>query len=598
LSHARVADVVFDLPLHRSFSYAVAPGLTIQVGQRVRAELKRRLRVGVVVSVRDGDPAGLEPVREVVDGAPVFSPTLIRLAGWAADQGLSSLGSTIAALSPPPMHGAAEPIAPPPEPHPGAPGGAELWTDVARQERLADLLASAPGSALVIAPDIEASRRWAARLDAGRLDSGVAAPARRATWFAAARGRARVVVGTRSALLAPLPSPARLVLVDEHDPAHKPPGAPRLHSREVLRERARLEGAHLVLLSATPSVESWWRADGGEIARAEETSTPPWPEVVTADTRGILRNHPLTLPLTRAIEDAARRGRRAVLIVSRESTALGCDECGALFRCPDCGIALSFSRAARTLGCRLCARSEPLPARCAACGGHRLTAVGWSGERVEASVRKRFPRLAVAVVGRSPASGFDPTAQVLIGPASLLAALSPRSLGCVGFVALDALLRLPDFRAGERAFQGLWNAAEAVAADGRLVIQTLHPEHYAVRAVQTRDRAEFYSPELRFRAELGYPPYRRLCRVTVTGPSEATTRALVQDCAARLRGRPGLDVYPAIAQGVAGARRARHSFLVKGPDGLAGILREPLLPVLERRRQGAAVVEVEMDPMS
>src|SRR6266542_3738431 len=147
-----------------------------------------------------------------------------------------------------------------------------------------------------------------------------------------------------------------------------------------------LEGSRLVLLSATPSVESWWRADAQQAIRGdlEETS---WPEVVTADTRGILRNHPLALPLTRAIDDMTRAGRRVALIVTRRAAALLCAECG---------VPLGYSRGARALGCGLCARTAPLPERCPGCGGHRLSPYGWDPERVEAAVARRFPKLTVS----------------------------------------------------------------------------------------------------------------------------------------------------------------------------------------------------------
>ena len=230
-------------------------------------------------------------------------------------------------------------------------------------------------------------------------------------------------MGTRSALLVPLPPPATLVLLDEHDPAHKPPGAPRIHSRELLVRRAAIEGSRLLLLSATPSAESWWRADDHQYRRRAHDADP-WPEIVTGDTRGILRNHPLTLPLTRAIEDTARAGGRTALIVTRSAATLLCVECGHVFRCPDCGVALPYSRKEGILRCPLCARTEPLPERCPGCGGHRLGPLGWDAERIEASVRRRFPKLTV--------SRTDARSQVLIAPPGLLRALPPASLGAVG----------------------------------------------------------------------------------------------------------------------------------------------------------------------
>jgi primosomal protein N' (replication factor Y) len=581
-----IADVVFDLPLAHPFSYVVPAGLSIRAGQRVRASLSGRVRVGMVVAVREGDGAGLLPVERPAETAPILSRAALELGRWAAQESLSSWGSTVLSLVPPPP-ARAEPVAPPPEPHPGAPVAPEVWMDAAREDRLVEDLRK-DGAALVIAPDGETAARWATRLEAARLDSGAGGAARRAAWFAAARGRARVVVGTRSALLVPLPPPATIALIDEHDPAHKPPGAPRIHSREILMRRASLERSRLLLLSATPSVETWWRAEAGQIGRPAPEAGP-WPEIITADTRGILKNHPLTLPLTRAIEQSARGSRRVALIVSRSALTLLCGECGHVFRCPDCGVALAALRARKLLRCRLCVRTESLPDRCARCGGHRLAPFGWDAERVEASVRRRFPTLNV--------SRTDPGAAVLIGPPALLRTLPGGTLGAAGIVALDAFLSASDFRGGERAFALLWAAAEAVSPSGRVIAQTLHPGHYAIEAVKARSRARFYGPELEFRAELGYPPFRRLCVVYARGKSEADARAVIGDCVAALAGVPGLTIYPAVPGGAASAKRARWQFTIKGPGDLPQILAGPLAPLLARRRRGGGVVEVEMDPI-
>ena len=355
-----IAEVVFDLPRQQPFSYTIPAGMGLQPGQRVSAPLHGRARIGVVVALRDADMAGLKPIERPLDRVPVLSPAGLELGRWAAEESLSSWGSTLLAFLPPVAGRGAEVVAPPPEPHPGPASPPELWIGATREARLVEQLRSGAGSALVIAPDREGAARWAARLDATRLDSGAPDSVRRAAWFAAARGRARITVGTRSALLTPVPPPATLALLDEHEAAHKPPGPPRIHSRDLLRQRAMLEGGRLLLLSATPSVESWWRAETQHTIRAGEEA-PPWPEIITADTRGILRNHPLTLPLTRSIDETTRHGRRALLIATRRAGALICPECGGLLRCRDCGVPLGFHREAKTLGCRLCAKTEPLP---------------------------------------------------------------------------------------------------------------------------------------------------------------------------------------------------------------------------------------------
>ena len=150
----------------------------------------------------------------------------------------------------------------------------------------------------------------------------------------------------------------------------------------------------------------------------------PWPEIVTGDTRGILRNHPLTLPLTRAIEDTARAGGKTALIVTRRAATLLCVECGHVLRCPDCGVALPYSRKEGLLRCPLCARAEPLPERCPGCGGHRLGPLGWDAERIEASVRRRFPKLTVS---RTRPAIPDPDRPA--GPPAGASAREPRRRG-------------------------------------------------------------------------------------------------------------------------------------------------------------------------
>ncbi len=187
---------------------------------------------------------------------------------------------------------------------------------------------------------------------------------------------------------------------------------------------------------------------------------------------------------------------------------------------------------------------------------------------------------------------------MVIGTPALLRALPTRSVGCVGFIALDAMLRVPDFRAGERTWELLWAAAEAVMPDGRVVVQTQHPEHYAVRTVQAQDRAAFYKEELRFRAELGYPPFRRLCEISARAREDSRAHALADECAAALRGIADLTVYPPASASPAGARNRRWRFVVKGPADLPHRLAPALAPLLGKRRGAAGMVEVEMDPQA
>jgi len=273
-----IADVAFDAPVRHSFSYRIPDGWALVPGQRARAPLRGAARVGMVVAVRDGADTELKPLARLVDTEPVLSKAQLDLVGWIAAQSLSSVGSTCAALLPPPVitdvggsaargHAAAgRPASPKPE----------LLIGAGREKRVLERLETGE-TALVLAADVETAARWAQRLAkidrVVRLDSGVPDEERAAAWGALRDGSARLAAGTRSALLAPLPSSATLVLIDEYEAAHKPPGAPRMHSRDVALERAAREPLALLLTAATPSAEAWWRAESGLVRFRLMTST-------------------------------------------------------------------------------------------------------------------------------------------------------------------------------------------------------------------------------------------------------------------------------------------------------------------------------------
>ena len=620
-----VADVAFDVPLSHPFSYRVPDGWTVVPGQRVVAPLGRANRTGVVVALHErDDTAGLKPLLRRLEDGPVLDTDALALARWIADQSLSSLGSTLAALLPPAVvvvseaaaglkHGQA--VIDGPRRRPATVTGEvgsrvapatmvkpELLVGAGRETRVLERIGDGP--ALVIVPDIEAAARWAQRLGRRgpvvRLDSGVDDAARAAAWTALRAGDVSLAVGTRSALLAPLPSGATIALVDEHEAAHKPPGAPRLHSRDIVLERAARGSQRTLLTSGTPSVEMWWRADS---ARAVlDTAAPAaWPATQVADTRGILRREPLTPTLSRAVRETLNAGRRVLLVVSRLASALACDECGEILRCPQCVIALAYARAARTLGCRVCGRVVALPDTCPACHGRRLSPFGWGAERVEHAVRRRFPEARVARYDPEATRGARAEArrraaaeaQVVIGTRGALRLFGPGSLGLAGFVAPDQLLRLPDFRAGERLFSLIWAAAERVTRGGTLVLQSQSPDHYVLDAALRQDLGAFYRHELKFRGELGYPPFRRLAVVTVSAKAPADLRRLADDVATALGADRELVVYPPTAD-----RRDRlRRIVVKGRDDLPARLASALPDRDRPRPRTRGVLEIEVDPV-
>ena len=324
----------------------------------------------------------------------------------------------------------------------------------------------------------------------------------------------------------------------------------------------------------------------------------PWPAVSIADTRGILRREPLTPPLSRAIRETLAAKRRVFLVVSRLTSSLACDECGTVVRCAECAIAFAYSRGAARLVCRVCGTSQPLPDTCAACHGRRLTPFGWGAERVEHAVRRRFPDARIARWDPESSRGAKGEAQraaaaaadVIIGTRGALRLFGPAALGLAGFVAPDQLLRAPDFRAGERTLALAWAAAERVAADGAVIIQSQNPGHYAFDAVARQHLGDFYSQELKFRAELGYPPFRRLAVITARGGRPDETRRLAETVGAALRNSAGLTVYPPVPDRTDRTRRV----VIKGDGDLPRLLDEALRDVPSA---GQGMIDVEVDPV-
>jgi primosomal protein N' (replication factor Y) (superfamily II helicase) len=608
-----IADVFFDVPLSHPFSYRVPDGWPLEVGQRVVAPLGRANRTGVVGALHHrADAAGLKALLRVVETVPVLDAGGLALARWIADQSLSSLGGTLAALLPPvlsegeaglkrgwPVRDGSRLRLPSSG---GANHKAEILIGAGRETRLLERIGEGP--ALVIVPDVEAAARWAQRLvrrgPVVRLDSGVDDSERAAAWAALRAGTAALAVGTRSALLAPLPAGATVALIDEHEAAHKPPGPPRLHSRDVVLERAAREPLCALLTSATPSVEMWWRADSGRVALSA-AGPSAWPLTQIADTRGILRREPLTPTLARALRETLGAGRRVLLLVSRLASALACDECGEILRCPECVIALTYARASPTLTCRVCGRASPVPDTCPSCRGRRLSPFGWGAERVEHAVRRRFPDARVARYDPEATRGARAEAQrraaaeaqVVVGTRGALRLFGPGALGLAGFVAPDQLLRLPDFRAGERLFALVWAAAERVVRGGSLILQSQSPEHYVVDAAVRQDLAGFYRHELKFRGELGYPPFRRLGVITVAAKDPGDMQRLAAAVAAALGADRELIVYPPASD-----RRGRlRRIVVKGRDDLSARLATGLADFRKPRPKSRGIIEVEVDPV-
>jgi len=475
--------------------------------------------------------------------------------------------------------------------------------------------------AIVLVPEISLTPQTVRRF-AERLPGQVAVMHSRLSlgehfdiWHEIREGRYPVVIGPRSALFAPQPDLALVVIDEEHEWTYKQQeGSPRYHARRAAEELQRLMGATIVLGSATPDVESRFRADDGvyqllelpeRLLRQDDGSVTvgPLPEVDVVDLRAelIAGNRSIfSRPLAAGIRRALEAKEQVILFLNRRGTAsfVQCRDCGFVPECRSCAVALTYHESEQALICHYCHRKQALPVRCPECKGERIRQVGLGTQRVEEEVHQAFPEARTLRWDRDVTRGRDSheailarflahEADVLIGTQMIAKGLDMPLVTLVGVITADTALHLPDFRAGERTFQLLEQVAGRAGRGprgGRVVIQTYTPENHAIQAVKGHDYEAMYQREVEFRRNLGYPPFGRLVRLTYahTGAeySQLQAAALVRKLTEERdqRGLPNLDILgpaPAFVPRVRG--RWRWNVVLRGADPVA-LIRDMQLP--------------------
>ncbi len=456
---------------------------------------------------------------------------------------------------------------------------------------------------LVLVPEIALALPLVDRLRAdleariALVHSGLGDGERADEWRRIRAGGADIVVGTRLAVLAPLPDVGLVIVDEEHEAAYKSDRTPRLQARDVAIELARQAGAAIVLGSATPAVDSYGHARVGRYRRVMLPGRPAGelPSVTVVDLRAELAAGERGL-LSRSLAAAlgeldTETGDQAILVLNRRGTAsvVLCRDCGHVQACPDCERPLVYHQAGTTLRCHHCGRATPLATRCPNCASPRIRYLGGGTERVEREVRERFPRLRVGrldrdVVERRGAAErvvdafSDGRLDVLVGTSLVAKGLDIPAVTLVGVVSSDIALNLPDERAAERTYQLLSQAiGRAGRGDrpGRAFLQTYQPDHPAILAAAGGDPAAFYDHELGLRERFGSPPFGRLVKLTVgladrdTAEREATTMADRLRARAAEQGSAVTVVGPAPAYIARRADRWRFNLVLRGADPVA-----------------------------
>ena len=635
---ASVFPLVSARALARPFTYAVPDG--VEKGAVVEIRFANARRRGVVVGVDVEAPEGVEAaaIERVLEQLP---PALVDIALWLADYYGSTPARALGLVAPeyPSRRGerrdpgaAAElPAGPTPTQLSdtqeaalgrisellGAGGGNVLLagaTGSGKTEvyiRACEAAVAAGRGAIVLVPEIALTPQTVGRFRArfenvALLHSGLSKAERRDERERILAGEATVVVGARSAVFAPLASLGVICIDEEHDASYKQESDPRYDARTVAAKRAALEGAVAVFGSATPRPESWQALErlelGGRIAA-------PMPTVRVVDLR-VEKAYPLSAPLLAELGGLAENGGKAILLLNRRGVApaLHCRACGATRRCMNCDVALTL-HGDGTLRCHHCGARELAGDSCPACGSSELARIGAGTQRLERELEKHVPELerirldadAVSKPGqlRAALERFAAAERaVLVGTQMVAKGHHFAGVELAAVVDADTGLALPDFRAEERTFQLLTQLAgrSGREAPGRVIVQTFQPDSRAVQYAARHDVAGFLAGELARRKALGYPPFRHLVRIVVSGPDDADPMRALEELKAGLADFDLLGPAPLLRL------RNRHRAQLIGktdrPRALATRAASLLAAAAPAMRRAGLTVVVDVDPQS
>ena len=444
-------------------------------------------------------------------------------------------------------------------------------------------------------------------------------------WLRIYRGEVPIVIGTRSAVFAPLGNLALIVVDEEHETSYKQEEVPRYHARDTAVMRAKLAGAAVVLGSATPSMESFHNAASQKydyVMLTTRVEGRPLPAVEIVNMREEYAAEGKQVVLSRRLLEAINarldRGEQTMILLNRRgyATFLLCRHCGFTFQCNSCSVAMTYHRSIEKLLCHYCGLARRPPARCPECDSEYIHYVGEGTERLEAELKCRFPDARVGRIDRDAMRHMRDYERVLggfrAGDIDILAGTQMIAKGhdfprvtLVGVVGADAPLALPDFRAAERTFQLLTQVAGRSGRGGRpgeVVIQSYFPDHYTFQLAVTQRFEDFYARESRYRKAMFYPPFAALAGIMVTDRDRgraADTAREIGEYLDSLRSNAMRILGPAPAPLERIKRMHRQQLLIKSSSRaslhhLLGRLRQ----YIEDRKFGSTRVFIDVDPVS
>ena len=496
--------------------------------------------------------------------------------------------------------------------------------------RAIDAALAAGRSALLMVPEIaltpQVAGQFALRFgdQVAILHSAFGDSERAEYWRRIRSGAAKVIVGTRSAVFAPVPDLGLIIVDEEHDGSYKQEETPRYNGRDVAVVRAQQIDATVVLGSATPSLETRYNAERGRyqhLRLPERIERRPMPVVEIIDLRQEFletkKNALFSRRLVEAVTQKLALKEQVMLLINRRgfSSFVACRACGHRVPCVNCSATLTYHKRDRRLLCHLCGYAEKVPELCPECGSDHIQFLGAGSEKIEEELRTAFPEARVARMDRDTISGKSDYEHILqgfregdfdllVGTQMIAKGHDIPNVTLVGIVNADIGLSMPDFRAAERTFQLLTQASGRAGRGGlpgTVVLQTINPEHYAVRFSAIQDYELFYAKELQFRKVMRYPPYASLANVIFRSERQEEALRMGGEIATLLAGeQEGVRVMgPAEAPVPRVKQEFRYQMLVKAAQ------RKRLSEVLEKVKQHAVAqnwpatgLVIDVDPLS
>jgi primosomal protein N' (replication factor Y) len=649
MSSSPFVDVAFNVPIDRVFTYRSLPDRELVIGTRVAAPFGARNLVGHVVAHRENPPEGVTEVRQVTrvtNADPLFDEEYLKLAYWIAGMYFSTLGEALSAMTPggkretAPSSFGADDTAPAPSDLQLTDEQSDAISTIFSREGLfyvygitgsgktevflqaAERTIAAGRSAIYLVPEISLTHQLLESVR-HRFPEGLAVlhsrltPSQRLSeWQRIRRGEARLVIGARSAVFAPVRDLGLVVLDEEDDGSYKSSSSPRYHARQVAMKRIADAGGRMVMGSATPSVEAWQLMAEGRITRINLTKRVSGGAIPTLRLID-LRKHPgpLSDQLLDTLRETHAAGRQSILFLNRRGFAhyFYCRSCSYEMKCARCSVGLTYHKHRERLVCHYCGYQTKPVSVCPECGSLDVGFAGFGTERIEEELHREFPewricRLDTDAVRRkgvleAALAGFrNGQIDVLLGTQMVAKGLNFPGVKLVGIVMADSGLHLPDFRAAERTFALIVQVAGRAGrfhTDGEVIIQAYQPENPAIQAALRNDSDAFYGRELAVREQLAFPPNTRLIRLVIRGKSETGVRRYADVIAARVarEASAGEVLGPAECPLAMIAGNVRRHVIIRTRS--FGNLHAQLTRILPAVRPPRGIfLEVDVDPVS